>query len=57
MDEVAHCVSQQFFYMNPSNEIESKLFNKVDIKQNNVSTIILLINFLVIGVSVTGPRR
>ena len=43
--KVAHGVSQQFFYMNPSNEIESNLFNKLDIKQNNVSTIILLINF------------
>ena len=49
--KVAHSVSQQFFFMNLSTKIqwyvEIKQFSKVDIKQNNISTVILLIKSLI----------
>ena len=42
--KIAHGVSQHFlFYMNPSDKIENKQFSEVDIKQSNISIIILLI--------------
>ena len=48
----AHGVSPQFFFiwtwvLNHNSYVEIKQFSKVDIKQDNVSNIILLIKFLV----------
>ena len=45
-------VSSQFFFiwtrvLNHNKYVEIKQFSKVDIKQNNISTVILLIKFLV----------
>ena len=50
--KVALGVSPQFFsiwtrVLNHNKYVEIKQFSKVDIKQNNISTVILLIKFLV----------